>query len=312
MSEKNTVLRSSDLRRLVGDMSNLEVVASDLDFCEGPIWNPCDKSLYFSEIAGSRLNRWHPNEGLSVIREPTGMANGNAFDLEGRIVSCEHLYSRVTRREHDGTQSIVADNFEGVELNSPADLAIRSNGTIFFGDPVFGRIRDPLGGKAREAMGSARSPILTFRGIFCVAPDGSLSLATDVCDQPNGICFSADERQLFIADSWKRCIWLFDVTLEGELKNARKFAEHFGNPNGVPDGLKIDSEGNIWCVWTTDGVYVFSPDGGLIGLLSIKEHATSLCFGGKDLNELFITTVHSLLRLQVRVPGLSLYHRDCE
>ena len=295
-------------RALVGETGEPETLVDGLEFCEGPIWNPQEKCLCFSEIAGSRLRCWHPNKGLSVLREPTGMANGNAYDPEGRIVSCEHLYSRVTRREHDGTQSVIADNFEGTELNSPADLAIRSDGMIFFGDPVFGRIRGPLGGKAREELGSVRSPILTFRGVFQIAIDGSLSLATDICDQPNGICFSADEKQLFIADSWKRCIWLFDVADDGKLLNARKFAEHFGNPQGVPDGLKIDSEGNIWCVWTTDGVYILNPDGARIGLISTEEHATSLGFGGEDLRDLFITTVHSLLRLRVNVPGLLLYN----
>lgn len=295
-------------RSLVGNTPEPVILADGLEFCEGPIWNPHEKCLCFSEIAGSRLRRWHATEGLSVLREPTGMSNGNAYDPEGRIVSCEHLYSRVTRREHDGTQSVLADNFDGTELNSPADLAIRSDGMIFFGDPVFGRIRDPLGGKAREDLGSARSPILTFRGIFRIALDGTLSLATDVCDQPNGICFSADEKHLFIADSWKRCIWLFDVTPNGELRNARKFAEHFGNPAGVPDGIKIDSEGNVWCVWTTDGVCVLDPDGERVGLIPIKGHATSLGFGGDDLLDLFITTAHSLQHLRVNVPGLLLYN----
>lgn len=287
-----------------------EVVAESLDFCEGPIWNSVDQSLCFSEIAGSRLRRWHASEGLSVVREPTGMANGNAYDPQGRIVSCEHLYSRVTRREHDGSQTVLADNFEGIELNSPADLAIRSDGATFFGDPVFGRIRDPLGGKARETLGSARSPILTFRGVFCIKPDGALSLATDLCDQPNGIAFSADEKRIFIADSWKRCIWRFDVAPQGEFRNPHVFAQHFGHPHGVPDGLKVDSEGNVWCVWTTDGVCVFDPKGDHVGTLPIEGHATSLAFGGADLRDLFITTTRSVLRCRVAVPGLSLYHQQ--
>ena len=176
---------------IVDQTVSLNVVASNFDFIEGPIWNHIDNHLIFSDMPGNKMRKWTSENGIEIFREPSNMANGNAYDNQGRLVTCEHATSQVTRTEKDGTISILASKYDNKELNSPNDIIVSSNNTIYFTDPSFGRM---------EYYGVPREPELDYRGVYRIDPDGTLTLLADDFDQPNGLCLSMDESKLFVND----------------------------------------------------------------------------------------------------------------
>jgi gluconolactonase len=273
----------------------VERIATGFGFTEGPVWHPGERTLIFSDIPGNRMHRWTDAHGTTTFRVPSNMANGNAYDRQGRLVTCEHATSRVTRTEHDGTVAVLASHHEGRQLNSPNDVVVRSDGSIFFTDPTAGR---------REFYGIAREPELGFRGVYRIAPDGRLCLLVDDFDQPNGLCFSSDERRLFVNDSPRRHIRVFDVSSDGELTSGVVWAE-VGGAQGdrVPDGMKIDSEGNVWCAGP-GGIHVFAPDATRAGVVSFPEDVANFTWGDDDMCSLFATASTSVYRVRVTIPGL--------
>jgi gluconolactonase len=291
-------IRDVRIKKIVDSSQSLECIASGFKFLEGPAWHPYEKSLVFSDIKGDCLYRWSAKEGVIPFRKPSHMANGNTYDREGQLLTCEHATSRVTRTERDGNIVILASHFRGKELNSPNDIVVKSNGTIYFTDPNSGR--GPLYGVARDQE-------LPFQGVYRIHPhDQSLDLLVDDFSKPNGLCFSLDEKQLFINDTNRYHIRVFDVAEDGTLKDGRIWAETIGEGEGVPDGMKIDREGYLYCCGP-GGVHVFDGAAHCLGVIRTPEKTANFAWGDEDLCGLYITASTTLYRLRVRVPGVSLF-----
>jgi gluconolactonase len=278
--------------------ARLEELHGGCRWTEGPVWFGDHESLLFSDIPNQRVLRYAPRDGsVSVHTEPSNFANGHTRDREGRLVSCEHGTRRVTRTELDGSITVIADNFEGRRLNSPNDVVVRSDGSIWFTDPSYGITSDYEGFAAAQEQ-----PV---QGVYRVDLDGSVTLvAADFC-QPNGLAFSPDESRLFIADSGNypdgtrpRHIRVFDVA-EGKLTNGRVFATIEA---GGPDGFRFDSEGWLWCS-SAEGVEVLDPEGKLCGRILVPQTVSNLEFGGPRRNRLFITATTSLYSIYVNARG---------
>lgn len=280
--------------RLLDRYGKVEQIASGFRFVEGPVWHPTRRALIFSDILGNAMYQWTPEGGVSLLRRPSNMANGNTYDRQGRLLTCEHATSQIVRLEKDGRVEVIASHFQGMELNSPNDIVVRSDGSIYFTDPNSGR-----GAK----YGVAREQELPFQGVFCLNPaDGALTLLVDDFEKPNGLCFSLDERLLFVNDTSRFHIRVFDVRPDGTLANGRVWADVPREGIGVPDGMKIDSQGNLYCAGP-GGVHVFDPAARHLGLLPVPEHTTNLAWGDDDLGGLYVTAGTSVYRICAPVPG---------
>lgn len=287
-------IRDPRFKDVIGESVDVECLGTGYLFTEGPLWHPVEKHLTFSDMPGDHMRRWTAEAGVVTFRQPSNKANGNAHDRQGRMVTCEHATSRVTRTEADGTITVLASHFEGRELNSPNDVVVKSDGAIYFTDPVFGR---------REFFGLPREQDLDFQGVYRIAPEnGSLSLLADDFEQPNGLCFSLDETQMFINDTPKKHIRVFDVLPDGGLAQGRVWAEVTGDGEGVPDGLKTDSQGNIYCTGP-GGIHVFNADATCLGVILLPEKTANFNWGEDDMRTLFTTSSTSVYRLRVKVPG---------
>ena len=290
----NVEIRDEKFRAVVGGDVEIEEVGSGFEFTEGPIWNHTEGHLIFSDIPGNNMRLWRPDGSIETWRQPSNMANGNTYDGEGRVVTCEHATSRVTRTESDGSVTVLATHYGDKELNSPNDLVVKSDGFIYFTDPSFGRM---------EYFGRPREQQLGYQGVYRLDPDSrELTLLVDDFDQPNGLCFSLDESQLFINDTMRAHIRVFDVNDEGTLENGRVWAEVTGGNDGAPDGMKVDSLGNLY-VTGPGGIHVFDPDAACLGVIKMPQGCANFCWGDDDLKSLFVTATTSLYRVRVRVAG---------
>jgi gluconolactonase len=273
----------------------MERLATGFEFVEGPLWHPIDGHLIFSDIIGDRMMRWSEREGVSVFRQPSRMANGNAYDSMGRLITCEHATSRVVRTERDGSLSVLASHFDGRELNSPNDVVVRRDDAIYFTDPDSGR---------KEPWGVPRERDLPFCGVYRLDPDGSLALLVDDFETPNGLCFSLDESRLFINDTKLRHIRVFDVLTDGSITAGSVWAELPGTGSDrPPDGMKLDSGGTLFCTGP-GGIHLFDPVGTRLGVIVVEENVGNFTWGGRDLEMLFIAASTSMYRVRMRVPGL--------
>jgi gluconolactonase len=242
--------------------------------------------------------RWDAaNETLSVFRQPSNYANGNTRDQQGRLVTCEHGGRRVTRTEYDGTITVLADSYQGKRLNAPNDVVVAADGAVWFSDPVFGILGDYEGYRAEPEL-----PTYLYR----LGPDGRLDAAAEL-RSPNGLAFSPDESVLYVVESRAvphRRIVAYDVR-DGSLGEQRPFIDC---GDGIPDGLRIDEDGNLWCGWGggagLDGVRVFAPDATPIGHIDLPERCANLAFGGRARNRLFLAAHSSLYALYVNVRGV--------
>jgi gluconolactonase len=290
----NVEFRDEKFRAVVGDDVEIEEVGGGFDFTEGPIWNHVERHLIFSDIPGNVMRKWTPDGQIEVWRQPSNKANGNAYDRAGRVVTCEHATSRVTRTEADGAVTVLASHFGDKELNSPNDVVVGSDGSIYFTDPGFGRM---------ERYGVPRAQELAFQGVYRLDPDsGELTLLVDDFDQPNGLCLSLDESELFVNDTMRAHVRVFDLEKSGKLGSGRVWAELTGERAGAPDGMKIDSAGNLY-VTGPGGIHVFSADATCLGVIYIAQGCANFCWGGDDMRSLFVTASSSLYRLRVRVAG---------
>jgi gluconolactonase len=276
----------------------LECLYSVMQFGEGPVYFGDLDELIWSDIPNSRMLRLAGGQ-VSVFRHPTNNANGNTRDREGRLLTCEQGSRRVTRTERDGTITVIADSYRGRKLNSPNDIVVKSDGSIWFSDPTYGISNDWEGIKApREQEGN---------NVFRVEPrDGSITVVADDCEMPNGLAFSLDEKKLYVSDTGisesptgAHHIRVYDVVDGRQLANPRVFAEI--SP-GCPDGFRLDTEG---CLWTSagDGVHCISPEGELLGRIKTPEPITNLTFGGPRRNRLFMTGPRSLWSIYVNRRG---------
>ncbi|HLZ07637.1 MAG TPA: SMP-30/gluconolactonase/LRE family protein [Chloroflexota bacterium] len=272
----------------------LDQVATGFTFTEGPVWRGSD--LLFSDINNSRTVRYQPlpeGPAISTFRTPSGNANGLTLDHEGRLLACEHSGRRVSRIDARGKVETIADNFEGKRLNSPNDIVVRSDGAIFFTDPPYGL---PYHTEGKE---------LPYNGVYRVDRDGKINLLVDDFERPNGLAFSPDESHLYVDDSQLGHIRRFDVAADGSISGGRVWAELRAGPGegGVPDGMKIDREGRVYCTGPA-GVWIFEPGGRFIGRILTPEVPANLAWGDSDWSTLYITAHSSVYRLRMNVPGI--------
>ena len=271
-------------------------LASGFDWVEGPVWFGDADCLLFSDIPNNRIVRWNAETGVSTYRAPSNFANGHTRDRQGRLISCEHGTRRVTRTEHDGTITVIADSYQGKRLNSPNDVVVKSDGSIWFTDPHYGIMTDYEGFKAEQELSCH---------VYHVSPSGEISIASDDFNCPNGLAFSPDESRLYIADTGRifgddpTHIRVFDTT-GSTLSGGEVF--HVIEP-GVADGFRCDTDGNVWSS-AADGVHCIAPDGTLLGKILVPELVSNVCFGGRKNHRLFITATTS-------VYAISLNRRGC-
>lgn len=271
-------------------------------WAEGPAWNGVGRYLVWSDIASNVQHRWLDEDGhVSTFRNPSGNSNGNTFDWQGRQISCEHLNRRVVRYEHDGSVTVLADNYQGTPFNSPNDVVVHPNGSIWFTDPPYGSLGWYEGDK---------NEIELPESVYRIDSDGSVNLVTDELGIPNGLCFSHDYQKLYVADTGEpRDIKVWDVVDETTLSNGQQFTDmHIEDISVGPDGVRADIDGNIWASagWTGygyDGVHIYAPDGELIGQILLPETTANLTFGGPKRNRLFMTASQSLYAVYVNTQG---------
>jgi gluconolactonase len=279
-------------RRCRGD-SGLEVLHTGCRWTEGPAYFPAGRYLVFSDIPNDRMLRWDETTGtVGVFRQPAQFTNGHTVDRMGRLVSCEHGGRRVTRTEHDGSVTVLADRYRGHRLNSPNDVVERADGSVWFTDPAYGIDSDYEGHRAESEIGACH--------VYRADPaSGQLEVAAGDFNRPNGLAFTPDERQLYISDSEERHIRRFTVTGAGGLAGGEVFARCEA---GTFDGLRLDSDGRVWAA-AADGVHCFHPDGTLLGKLRVPETVANLAFGGPRRNQLFLCATTSVYSLRLTVTG---------
>ena len=297
MPNVNLEVHNPRMNEILQADAQMQEVVGGLRFLEGPIWHPCEHHLRFSDILANCTWQWTGRDGLSIYRNNSHMANGNTYDRQGRVLSCHHASSRVTRMEGND-MLVLASHYQGAQLNSPNDIVARSDGMIYFTDPPYGR--EPKVGIPRECE-------LDINGVYRWNPaDDSLTLETAALDRPNGLCFSQDESLLYVNDSPRYRIMVFDVAADGALGNGRLFAQTVGDEDGVPDGMKIDSAGHVISV-AQGGLQFFAADGTLLGRLLTPQRVTNFCYGDADLQSLYITGITALYRVRAQIPGLPLF-----
>ena len=295
----DTEIRDPAFLGVVGEEIRVEQVATGFGFTEGPVWDKARRQIIWSDMKHDHVRSWTAAGGVRTYRQPSNQANGNTYDPQGRLVSCEHGTSRVVREEKDGKLTVLASHWRGKELNSPNDIVVKSDGAIYFSDPSFGR--------TREDVGILRPLTLDFRGVYRISPDGSdLTLLVDDFEQPNGLCFSLDETQLFVNDTPRLHIRVFDVQPDGSVSRGRVFGETTGEAEGRPDGMKLDREGHLYCTGP-GGIHVFDRAGRCLGVILTPERPTNLAWGDDDLRTLYITAQTSLYRARLKTPGRLTY-----
>jgi gluconolactonase len=299
------VVNSDELRELVDADSAVESIGSGFIFTEGPIWHAEEEFLLFSDMPGDVRRRWSEADGVTEVMRPANKCNGMVYDADGNLLVCEHVTSSLVRERPGGERETIASHFRGKELNSPNDVITRSDGTIYFSDPIYGRV--PVFGVEREVE-------LGFQGVYKLAPGGGeleLVVGEDEFEMPNGLCFSPDESLLYINDTPNARIRVYDVAAGGSLSNGRVFADGIGDgviENGVVDGMKCDERGNIW-VSGPGGVWVFNPAGEHLGVIETPENIGNLGWGGAGWRTLFIAASTSVYRIETKVASARLpYH----
>jgi gluconolactonase len=298
-------VKSAALAELIDPAAEVERVATGFMFTEGPIWNKQEEYLLFSDMPGDVRRRYSERNGVEEVMRPSNKCNGMVYDAAGNLLVCEHVTSSLVREHPDGTRETIASHYRGRPLNSPNDVVSRSDGTIYFTDPTYGR--DPVFGLGREQD-------LSFQGVYRIAPGGSepeLAVAENEFSQPNGLCFSPDESLLYINDSPRALIRVYDVRADGTLSNGRLFCEGIGSGNleeGIPDGMKCDERGNIW-VTGPGGVWVISSEAEQLGVVGVPENVGNLAWAGSDWKTLYMPSSTSLYRVRTKVASARLpYH----
>ncbi len=274
--------------------AKVRCLASGFQFTEGPVWIVEEGCLLFSDIPGNRIYQWQSDRGISLYREPSHHANGLTRDQQGRLLACEHGPRRVTRTSANGEIKVLTSTYRDLRLNSPNDIVVKRDGSIYFTDP-------PYGIKFPEKQDQPHSGV--YR-IGAVGEEPQLLIADFIA--PNGLAFSPDERRLYIDDSDRKRshIRVFDVATDGTLGNGRLFHEMLSEKSGVPDGMKVDRAGHVFCTGA-GGVWVFSPDGEHLGTIRLRETPANCAWGDADGRGLYVTAMTSLYHIRVNTPGIS-------
>lgn len=297
--------RRPEVSDLLDTRADLQLLGGGFRFTEGAVWDQRREVLLFSDIQADSRWQWTEKEGVTLVARPNYIGNGMVLDRDGELLVCEHVTSSVVRTRADGSRELVAWHYRGIYLNSPNDVVTRSDGTVYFTDPDYGRWDHPVGVKRPRALG--------FLGLFRVPPGGAVELAAPptTFDQPNGLCFSPDERVLYVDD--RDGIRAFTVAREGTLSEMRSVLSGLSSgPRGLgdPDGMKCDAAGNVWCTGP-GGVWILTPAGELLGVIETPEIVANLAWGGPDLRTLFLCTSTTIHALRTRVPSAPLpYHRS--
>lgn len=282
------------LEALLDENSEVERLAGGFGFTEGPVWNP-DGYLLFSDLGGDVRYRWDPQDGVTEAMRPSNKCNGMTYDADGNLLVCEHVTSSLVRERPDGTRETLASHYDGAELNSPNDVVVRSDGSIYFTDPWYGR-------QARHGL--ERPCRLGFQGVYRIPADGgALELLADDYEQPNGLCFSPDESLLYVDDTARAHIRIYDVREDGRVANDRTFFAGVGTAaagEGAVDGMKCDEHGNVW-VTGPGGIWVIGSGAEHLGVLEVPEITANLTWGGPDRRTLFVAASTSIYAVRTGV-----------
>ncbi len=298
-------VKSEQLAELIDPGADVERVATGFTFTEGPIWNQEGAFLLFSDMPGDVRRRWSERDGVKEVMRPSNKCNGMVYDAAGNLLVCEHVTSTLIRERPNGTRETIASHYRGKELNSPNDVITRSDGTIYFSDPGFGRV---------PGFGVEREQDLSFQGVYRIPPTGGepeLVVAEGEFEQPNGLCFSPDESLMYINDTPRALIRVYDVQSDGTLTGGRLFFEGIGSgviEEGIPDGMKCDERGNVW-VTGPGGVWVISQQAEHLGVIEVPENVGNIAWGGPDWKTLYMPSSTSLYRVPTKVASARLpYH----
>ncbi|UVI28987.1 SMP-30/gluconolactonase/LRE family protein [Paenibacillus spongiae] len=277
---------------IIADDAAVSKLASGFQFIEGPVWDSQRGLLFFSDIPANRIYCWSPQDGVQPFREPSGNSNGLTLDRHGRLLACEHGNRRVSVTEESGSVRTLVDRFEGKRLNSPNDIVVKSDGRVYFTDPPYG-------------LSHPSEQELPYQGVYRYLPEsGAIELLCAERNHPNGLCFSPDERVLYVDDSSSQDVFVYDVADDGIIRNGRLFARLDSSVGaGVPDGLKVDVRGNVY-VTGPGGIWVLDSSGTALGVIRIPEVAANLSWGGEDNRTLFITATTSLYKVETINPGI--------
>ena len=286
---------------IIDPVAGVKQLGTGFIFTEGPLWHPSGHYLLFSDMPGDVRRRWSPAGGVEEAARPSNKGNGLTYDAALNLLVCEHATSSVARIGPDGGRQVLASHFDGRELNSPNDICVRSDGSVYFTDPTFGRM---------EHFGVPRPLRMGFQGVYRLAPDHRPGAEAQlVCDralfgQPNGLCFAPGERQLYVNDTEQANIRLFDLAADGSLANGRIFASGIADDNrpGRPDGMKADADGNLY-VTGPGGIWVYDPAGVKLGEIAFPEGVANMHWGGADWRTLYVTATTSLYAVETKVRG---------
>ena len=291
-------MRASGSERILGDALPLEVIARDVAFGEGPVWDARKGRLFYTDIIGDTIWQWTPDHGSKPVLKPSGKANGLALDLQNRVVVAGWGGRTVFRLENDGSHTTLASRWQGKKLNSPNDIVVKSDGSLYFTDSPGGLLNVGM-------VGDDLQKYLDIQGVFRIAPDGQeVTLLTDEFVYPNGLCFSPDETLLYVNCSRERVIRVYDVKPDGSIGKGRIFYRYNSPERGVPDGMKCDVEGNVYCTGP-GGIYVHDPGGSVLARIRTPgHHPTNFAWGDEDWRSLYITMIGSVVRTRLNIAGV--------
>ena len=291
--------RAPALDEIVGADPPLDEVAHGIVFGEGPVWDRRGRRLLFTEIIGDTIWQWKPGVGAQVLVHPSRHANGMTFDREGRLVVAGWSQRTIWRIEHDGSFTTIASRYEGKKFNSPNDIVVRSDGSVYWTDSAGGLVIPGMVGEDMQRQ-------LDIQGVFRLTPQGEVKLVVEDTTYPNGLCFSPDESILYVNDTRLGHICAFDVNADGSVKNGRVFHQLAGAEAGVADGMKCDQEGNVYCTGP-GGIHVIDSGGRLLGRLRVAGHCTNFAWGDDDWRSLYYTTYHGVFRTRLNTPGVAVW-----
>ena len=288
------------LERLIDKDAPMDRISYGTTFAEGPVWDRRNKQLYWVDIIGNTIWKWKPGVGREVVLRPSGHANGMTFDKEGRLTVAGWSLRTIWRFEHDGSITTIASHYKGKKFNSPNDIVVHSSGATYWTDSAGGLVIPGMVAEDNQRY-------LDVQGVFRLSPDGKkVTLAVADCTYPNGLCFSPDEKILYVNDSRLGLIRAFKMNADGSCGPGKLFHTMQGDEAGVADGMKCDVEGNVYCTGP-NGVHVIDPKGRLLGRLKIPGHSTNMAWGDDDWCSLYVTTYNSVYRTRVKVPGVAVW-----
>jgi gluconolactonase len=292
-------MKAPGIDEITGDDPPLDVIAHGLVFGEGPVWDRREQRLLFTEIIGDAIWEYRPGVGAKRIIHPSSHANGMTFDREGRLLVAGWSKRTIWRQEPDGAMVDIASRYGGKKFNSPNDIVVRSDGSIYWTDPPGGLVIPGMPGEDLQRY-------IDVQGVYRLTPQGEVQLAIADCHYPNGLAFSTDEKILYVNETRLGLIRAFDVAKDGSCGPGRLFHKLAGTEDGVADGMKVDTRDNVYCTGP-GGIHIMDKAGRLLGRLRQPRHCTNLAWGGDDWRTLYITSFHDVVRTRLNVPGVAVW-----